>query len=144
MSTTPNETLPRFITPHEMQVVQQPWCQCDWLCRPGLGAAENLLVVRAHMPAGKAHRFHRHPGAEEAIYILSGRAEQWVGQERRILNPGDMAHIPTDMPHSTLNASLEMLVFLAILSPATADGPATIDVYDEEPWRSITAEASST
>ena len=30
-------------------------------------------------------------------------------------------------------------VFLAILAPATAPGPALIDVHTEEPWRSLRA-----
>ena|ERR1700682_3447024 len=137
MSTTPKEPLTRFVTPREAQVEQQPWCQCDWLCRPGLVDAENLLVVRAHMPPGKAHRFHRHPEAEEVIYILSGQAEQWVDRERRILSPGDVAHIPMNTPHATRNVSNEVLLFLAILSPASADGPTTVDAFEEEPWRSI-------
>jgi hypothetical protein len=32
-------------------------------------------------------------------------------------------------------------VFLAILSPAKFDGPALVDVSQDEPWRSIRAPA---
>jgi len=136
---TPNPLPTRFVTAREVQVEVQPWCTCEWLCRPGLVDAEHLLLVRAHMPPGEAHLFHRHPSAEEVIYVLEGRAEQWVGRERRVLGPGDVAHIPTDVVHATLNAGDGVLRFLAILSPARFDGPPTIDVAGEEPWLSIVA-----
>jgi hypothetical protein len=66
------------------------------------------------------------------IYIISGKAEQWVGQQKKILGPGDMAFIPMGEIHGTWNVGDEMLVFLAILSPAKAD----------EPGSSITARKS--
>ena len=76
---------------------------------------------------------------EEIIYVISGTAEQWVDHERRILVAGEMAHIPIDVVHGTYNAGKDTLVFLAILSPAKFEGPALIDVHQEEPWRSLHA-----
>jgi quercetin dioxygenase-like cupin family protein len=74
---------------------------------------------------------------EEIIYVVSGRAEQWVEETSRVLGPGDSAHIPMNVVHGTWNAGDETLVFLAILSPATFEGPALIDVSGDEPWRSL-------
>jgi quercetin dioxygenase-like cupin family protein len=74
---------------------------------------------------------------EEIIYVISGRAEQWVERESRLLGPGDTAHIPKDIVHGTYNAGDETLVFLAILSPAIFEGPALIDVSQDEPWASL-------
>ena len=128
------ESLHRFVTSDEMEVEELPWGPHEWLCRPGLTDARNLLLVRVRMPPGKGHAFHRHPSMEEIIYVVSGRAEQWVARERRTLGPGDTAHIPMDMVHATYNAGEDTLVFLAILSPATFEGPALVDVADEEPW----------
>ena len=79
---------------------------------------------------------------EEIIYVISGTAEQWVDRERRRLGPGESAHIPRDVVHGTYNAGSDTLVFLAILSPAHAEGPALIDVHQEEPWRSLRAPMS--
>lgn len=120
-----------------MQVEELPWGPHEWLCRPGLTAAEGLLLVRVRMPPGQGHAFHRHPALEEIIYVVSGRAEQWVDRRSRILEPGDVAHIPKDVVHGTYNAGEEMLVFLAILSPARFDGPAVVDVSRDEPWASL-------
>lgn len=129
----------RFVTAGEMQVDPSPWGPHEWLSRPGLTDAEELLLVRVRMPPGRAHQFHRHPAMEEIIYVISGTAEQWVDRERRILRAGDSAHIPRGMVHGTYNAGSEPLVFLAMLSPAKAPGPALVDVHSEEPWRSLKA-----
>lgn len=127
----------RFVTESEMQVEVLPWGPHDWLCRPGLTDAQELLLVRVHIPPGQAHQFHRHPEMEEIIYVLSGRAEQWVDCERRILTPGQIAHIPKDVVHGTYNAGNTALDVLAILSPAKIAGPPLIDVSEEEPWKSL-------
>ena len=86
------------------------------------------MLVRVTMPPGQAHKFHRHPAMEEIIYVVDGQAEQWVDREKRLLGPGEMAHIPTDVVHGTYNAGVGNLVFLAILSPAIFEGPALVDV----------------
>jgi quercetin dioxygenase-like cupin family protein len=127
----------RFVTGSELQVEELPWGPHEWLCRPGLTEAEGLLLVRVHMPPGEAHQFHRHPAMEEIIYVVSGTAEQWVDRESRILRAGELAHIPRDVVHGTYNAGPDTLVFLAILSPAKFEGPALVDVAQEEPWRSL-------
>ena len=133
----------RFVTDREKEVELLPWGPHDWLCRPGLTAAEDLQLVRVHMPPGAGHAFHTHPELEEIIYVISGKAEQWVGQESRVLGPGEMAHIPRGEVHGTYNVGEETLLFLAILSPARSEGPAVVDVSQEEPWRSLRSAGSA-
>ena len=118
------------------------WTNNEWLCRPDIVAAEKLLLVRANMDPMHCHPFHYHPHREEIIYVIYGRAEQWVGQEHRILAAGEVAHIPIGTIHATYNPHAEPLVFLAILSPATlsndlATAPDPFDVSGQEPWASI-------
>jgi quercetin dioxygenase-like cupin family protein len=129
--------LRRFVTVAEMEIETLPWGPHEWLCRPGLTAARDLQLVRVRMPPGTGHAFHRHPAMEEIIYVVSGRAEQWVERQSRLLGPGDIAHVPTNAVHGTYNAGNDTLVFLAILSPAVFDGPALVDMSGEEPWASI-------
>lgn len=132
----------RFVTDGDVELEASPWGYREALCRPGFTAAERLLLVRVHMPPGRAHPFHRHPAMEEIIHVISGTAEQWVERDSRLLGPGDVAHIPRNVVHGTYNAGTEPLVFLAILSPAGAAGPGVVDVSAEEPWRSLRAAAS--
>lgn len=132
-----NPELLKFVGRDDVRIENFPWCKCEWLCKPGIVPSEHILLVRAIMPGGECHKFHRHPSMEEIIFVLEGRAEQWVEKESRILGPGEVAHIPTNTVHGTYNPFPETLVFLAILSPAHAPGPSTIDVFAEEPWRSL-------
>ena len=127
----------RFVTAQDIQVEQLPWGPHDWICRPGLVDAQGLLLVRVHMPPGKAHAFHYHPQMEEIIYVLEGRCEQWVDRGHRILQPGEAALIPLGTVHGTYNPFDTTLRFLAILSPARFEGPALVDVCRQEPWRSL-------
>ena len=69
--------------------------------------------------------------------MLEGAAEQWVGEGKRMLKPGEMAHIPRNTPHATRNPGPGELKFLAILSPVDAPGEFSVDLFDEEPWRSL-------
>jgi quercetin dioxygenase-like cupin family protein len=131
----------RFVTSKEAVVEELPWGPHEWLARAGLTESRLLQLVRVSMPAGKAHRFHRHPAMEELLYVVSGRVQQWVGREPRVLGAGELAHVPVDEVHGSYNVFAEPVVFLAILSPAVFEGPALIDVSEDEPWRSLAPSA---
>ena len=129
--------LRRFVTAAEAVRVQSPWTLEEWMCRSDVVQNEHLLLVRANMEPYRSHPFHTHPTREEIIFIISGQAEQWVGQTHRILQPGGMVLIPQGEPHATYNPFPEKLVFLAILSPANAAEPGIVDISAQEPWASL-------
>ena len=135
MSNTPS----RFTLLPDAARETNAWTNNEWLCRPDLVEADKLLLVRANMDPMHCHPFHFHPHREEIIYVIYGRAEQWVGEEYRILRSGEMAHIPPGVIHATYNPHKEPLVFLAILSPAKlppdlAQVADPQDVAAQEPW----------
>jgi quercetin dioxygenase-like cupin family protein len=137
-----SDTHARFAQIDDAARETNPWTNNEWLCRPDLVEAEKLLLVRANMDPMHCHPFHFHPHREEIIYVIYGRAEQWVGNEYRILKAGEMAHIPAGVIHGTFNPHQEPLVFLAILSPAKLpDDLAAMtdpqDVSTQEPWASL-------
>lgn len=129
----------RFVTAAEKILSASPWASEEWLCRSDVVPNQELLMVRPTMEPGRCHGFHTHPTREELIYVISGKAEQWVGKEHRILGPGDVAFIPKGEVHGTYNPFDEKLVFLAILSPSNAGGPDVVDVSQEEPWSGMRA-----
>ena len=131
----------RFVSLADAEVEQVPPGKTHyWQCRPGMVADTNLLFVRAQLQPGQAHGFHHHPFMEEILYILSGTAEQWVLQEKRTMRSGDSFYVPAGIVHATFNVGPDVLDFLAVLSPAKNPGPITVDVGDQEPWKSLRPE----
>src|SRR6476659_1017599 len=127
----------RFVTSAKARVEFAPWGKHWWLSQPGLTNTKQLTLVRVRMRPGAGHQFHHHPAREEIIYVLDGVAEQWVDREKRRLKAGEIAFIPPKVVHAIHNPSKKPMTFLAILSPAVAKGPFLIDVYNDEPWRSL-------
>lgn len=127
----------RFVALRESEVERLPGKTHHWYCKPGMVRDTNLMFVRAHLLQGEAHKFHHHPHMEEILYILSGTAEQWVEREKRVMKPGDSVFLPTGIVHATYNIGGDLLDFLAILSPAKNPGPITVEVGEQEPWKSL-------
>lgn len=127
----------RFVTASKAQIERAPWGTHWWLSRPGLTDTRQLTLVRVTMRPGTGHQFHYHPAREEIIYIVDGVAEQWVDRDKQKLKAGECAFIPAGVVHAIHNVSKKPMTFLAILSPAEAEGPFLVDCYDEEPWRSL-------
>jgi len=127
----------RFVSFKETDVETLPGKTHHWYCKPGMVADTNLMFVRAHLLPGEAHKFHHHPQMEEILYILSGTAEQWVEREKRVMRAGDSVYLPVGIVHGTYNIGAETLDFLAILSPAKSAGLVTVEVSDQEPWKSL-------
>jgi hypothetical protein len=59
------------------------------------------------------------------------------GSGKRRLKAGEIAFIPKGVVHAIHNPSKKPMSFLAILSSAQAKGPFLVDVYNDEPWRSL-------
>lgn len=127
----------RIVPFAETQVENFPNKAHFWHHKPDMVKDTNLLFVRCRIYPGEAHKFHCHPNMEEILYVLSGTAEQWVERERHIMKPGDSLYLPAGMVHGTYNAGNDDLDFLAVLSPAKSEGPGTVDVSEEEPWKSL-------
>ena len=134
-------TKPRFITAANARIELAPWGKHWWLSEAPLTGTKLLTLVRVTMRPGTGHRFHYHPSREEIIYVVDGVAEQWVDREKRLLTAGEIAFIPKNVVHAIFNSSARPMSFLAILSPARARGPFLVDVYAEEPWRSLRPDA---
>lgn len=121
--TTPVETLERGVH--------------HWFSRPDITKSENLIVTRVDVEPDGGHPFHLHPTMDEVIYILSGKAEQWIEKEVQALGAGEAVYIPKNVVHATFNEGVETLSFLAILSPAADLEGSMVYVHEEEPWKSL-------
>ena len=51
-------------------------------------------------PGGTPSKMHNHPGKEEFFYIQAGEWEFTLGDETRMLGPGDVVHVADGVMHT--------------------------------------------
>jgi len=66
---------------------------------------------------------HMHPDVEEVYYILEGEAEILVGEETRVVGPGQLVYIPPQQVHTIRPASDAPLRWITIAVAVGADNP---------------------
>ena len=84
-----------------------------------LGDAVGLKNIGIHLisiaPGDKSTEFHTHGYEEEAIYVLSGRGTEVIGEATHQIGPGDFIGFPAaGAAHETINDGTEPLVCLVI------------------------------
>ena len=86
------------------------------LHRQPLIASPASRLVLLEMPPGFATIPHRHPGAGESFYILTGSGRFTIGDEDFEVSPGDLLFAAVDEVHA-IEAGEEGLRFLAGVAP---------------------------
>ena len=114
-----------------------PFGSLKWLCHPASTEAKQLAIIEATLNAGEGHAFHLHPNQEEVIYVTSGLVEQWIGEDKRVLAPGDCAFIPAGTVHASFTVSEGPAKLLAIFGPCVGEGFTTVEVGGEAPWKDL-------
>ena len=128
----------RFITTDDVVTDQFDWGQTGWISRPELTGSQALCVMDVKLDAGGGHPFHRHPDQEEIIWVREGRIEQWLGEDKHELGPGEAVYIPKDLVHASYTLGDSAAKLSVILTPTAGDGGyEVIDVFEEEPWASL-------
>jgi quercetin dioxygenase-like cupin family protein len=128
----------KFVTAADAERDRLDWGVLGWISRPQTTAAEQLVVIEVVLEPGFGHNFHKHPLQEEVIYVVAGVVEQWIGEEKRILQVGDGVFIGADVVHASFNDSASDAKLIAILGPCVgAEGYQLVDVAAEAPWRDL-------
>lgn len=78
-----------------------------------------LLRVEHHGPA--MHERHAHDESEQISVLLEGQMEFTVGEETRIVRPGDVVIVPPGIPHATRVAAGVEAVALEYFTPPRQD-----------------------
>jgi len=88
------------------------------------------------MSQGKTTPLHRHPEADETIYVLAGELIVSVDGEEARVGPGGMSFVPRGVPHALLVVSAQAQL-LTLQTPGTgqafyrgASEPTTGDASD--------------
>ncbi len=130
-----------FVCVDDVEWEELDWGDLGWVVRPAnVPEGSRLCVLDVKIDPGKGHDFHTHPNQEEVIFLRSGSVEQWVKEERKQLNAGDLAFIPKGAVHATFVAAdaSEPARILVVLGPSHGTaGYEAVDVSTEEPWASL-------
>lgn len=128
----------KFLIKSETPRESTDWGSVAWLSHPPLTQNKQITALDVELIPGKGHAFHYHPGQEEVIIVTKGTVEQWVGEEMRILQPGDAVFIDADMVHASFNNGGESAHLIAILGPCVGEvGYGVVEVADQAPWNSL-------
>ncbi len=114
-----------------------------WHYHPEFIERAGSYMVKVLIRQGDGHDFHVQPEMHEILYVLKGRAEQWIEDEMQILEVGDSVYIGAGVVHATFNVGEDDLEFLAILSPPGGWEAGTVDVSGEVPYRSLKHQGES-
>ncbi len=83
---------------------------------------------------------HLHPQAEESYEVLEGKAEVFVHDEWRTLEPGDKAVVPPGVPHTVRALADTGAIVVNIHRPAlTPHATPLLGSRQKQPWRPATA-----
>lgn len=81
---------------------------------------EKLQIIEYHFPANKRFTAHKHDANEQMGYLVKGRMEFVVGDEQRLLHPGDFYHARIGVVHNAWTFD-EPSVLLDVFAPPRDD-----------------------
>ena len=128
----------KFLIAKEIEVTVNDFGTSSRLSDPPSTGAKQLTVIDVSFDPGKGHNFHKHPDQEEVVLVISGKVEQWVDREKRILCPGDSAFIPAGVVHASFNGGDQPARIIASLGPCVGPvGYEVVDVANDAPWDTL-------
>lgn len=95
------------------------------VCRDGeltrlvvLGGNSELGVIKRKAGKETGALINPHPGSEQFIYMLEGKARIQIGEESKVVEAEQLAYVPFDTPHSiTPLTDLRYVTFYAPIRP---------------------------
>jgi quercetin dioxygenase-like cupin family protein len=130
-----------FIKSNDVTWEQLEWGDLGWVVHPGrVPEASELTVLDVIIQPGEGHAFHKHPNQQEAIYVIEGEIEQWLGEQSQILGVHESVFIPMDTVHASFVAADAPAParLVVVLGPSYSDvGYVAVDVSTKEPWASL-------
>ena len=79
---------------------------------------ERCSLAEEVLPAGASVGQHHHVETEEVYYILEGSGVMTVGDETRVVGPGDAVFIPRGHAHTLTNTGQSPMTLLLVCGPA--------------------------
>lgn len=79
-------------------------------------AGELMKVAVVAYQDGEGPMPHVHPNEEQYLFMLEGEMRMILGDEDRLIGPGDLVHIPKGVQHGT--RAVGPVKFFTVKSPA--------------------------
>ena len=128
----------KFVLKSETPSDELDWGTLAWISHPPTTECKHLTVIDVVITPGNMHDFHRHPNQEEVIFVVEGKIEQWIEQEKKILEAGDAVYIDANVVHASFNIGEGAAKLLAILGPCVGEiGYEIEEVADQAPWNNL-------
>jgi quercetin dioxygenase-like cupin family protein len=85
-----------------------------------LVTGERVMLAHIYLDKGARVPMHSHEN-EQITYLLEGSLKFWLGEEREevVLEPGEVLHIPSNIPHEA--EALEDCLDVDVFSPPRQD-----------------------
>ncbi len=87
------------------------WGSLVWMANQSLSgssvAVARLILTAGQTTYGQSSKSHRHPNADEVIFVFKGKVGVRVGEEAILLQPGDALTVPANTPHRIENVGAE-------------------------------------
>src|SRR5713226_5509525 len=89
---------------------------------PKNGGSSHLVFLTADLPPGKVIETHRHPGADEILFLQTGTARVHLGDSVRDVHAGATVFIPADTWISVDNTGSDAISMVTVFSPPGFEG----------------------
>jgi quercetin dioxygenase-like cupin family protein len=127
-----------FVKQSGIVVDHLDWGAIGWRARPHNTGCKTFVVMDVTLEPGFGHDFHKHPEQDEMIIVKAGKIEQWIGDEKSVLEAGDSVYLDANVVHASFTVGDETAHLQVVLAPAVGeDGYQLIDVSSEQPWASL-------
>lgn len=83
-----------------------------------MGYDKDLMLVKVNFDKGAVGSLHAHPHSQ-ATYVVSGKFELTIGDEKRVIEKGDGYYVAPDVLHGCV--CLEPGILIDTFSPARED-----------------------
>jgi quercetin dioxygenase-like cupin family protein len=123
-------------TPEDLEAGRRPgWegLRVWWLIDGASAGSERLVVNTTTFPPAKWHELHRHPNAEEALYIVSGAGLHLSEGEPVRQRAGEVVYIPRGEWHGFANDTEQPAVILAVFGGVASYADAGYEIHPVQP-----------
>lgn len=104
----------RVISLDQTKQLNYPWGWIKWLMNSEIDPSAEQTFGIVQINPGQSNALHMHPNCEEILHVISGSAENTIGNKTMIIKAGDTVRIPRGVAHKAKAIGNEP--FVAVIS----------------------------